>query len=63
MHTVTVMYISIYIVYIQLARQGLNIVILSRSEQKLQKVMDEISKKDFVTGAIINHHNPAHKRI
>ena len=31
-----------YICIFQLARQGLNVVIMSRSEEKLQKVADEI---------------------
>ena len=30
--------------YIQLARQGLNVVIMSRSKEKLQKVADTIGK-------------------
>ena len=30
--------------YFQLARQGLNVVIMSRSEEKLQKVAEEIRK-------------------
>ena len=34
----------VMIFYSQLARQGLNVVLMSRSNQKLQKVADEISE-------------------
>ncbi len=33
---------------LELARKGLNVVIMSRSEEKLQKVADEISKSTFI---------------
>lgn len=36
---------SIKILFLKLARQGLNVVIISRSESKLQKVKDEIGKE------------------
>ena len=39
-------------VYMQLARQGLNVVIMSRSEEKLQKVANEISECHSFTNRI-----------
>ena len=32
---------------LQLARRGLNVVIMSRSQEKLQKVADEISETQY----------------
>ena len=33
--------------FLQLARRGLNVVIMSRSQEKLQKVADEISETRY----------------
>ena len=41
----------LYLPHIQLARQGLNVVIMSRSEEKLQKVADEISEFMYIVNS------------
>lgn len=35
---------NVVLEFLQLARRGLNVVIMSRSQEKLEKVADEISK-------------------
>ena len=43
---------------LQLAKQGLNVVIMSRSQVKLQKVADEISERQDIARCTHSHKPP-----
>ncbi len=46
---------------LELARKGLNVVIMSRSEEKLQKVADEISKSILIAVCGFQINNCSHR--
>ncbi len=50
-----------YTYSLELARKGLNVVIMSRSEEKLQKVADEISKSILIAVFGFQINNCSHR--